>query len=40
MVLLPIAAAGILIGDIHGELHVLASSSDCRCGCAMSVSAP
>lgn len=28
MVLLPIAAAGILIGDIHGELHVLASSSE------------
>jgi hypothetical protein len=28
MTLLPIAAAGLLIGDIHGELHVLASSSD------------
>ena len=28
MALLPIAAAGILIGDIHGELHVLASSSE------------
>jgi len=28
MVLLPIAAAGILIGDIQGELHVLASSSE------------
>ena len=27
MVLLPIAAAGILIGDVHGDLHVLASSS-------------
>jgi len=28
MTLLPIAAAGLLIGDIHGELHVLASSSE------------
>ena len=28
MALLPIAAAGLLIGDVHGELHVLASSSD------------
>jgi hypothetical protein len=28
MVLLPIAAAGILIGDIHGDLQVLASSSE------------
>jgi hypothetical protein len=28
MVLLPITAAGILIGDIRGELHVLASSSE------------
>lgn len=28
MVLLPITAAGILIGDIRGELHVFASSSE------------
>lgn len=28
MALLPIAAAGLLIGDVHGELHVLASSSE------------
>jgi len=28
MNLLPIAAAGLLIGDIHGDLHVLASSSE------------
>ena len=28
MNLLPIAAAGLLIGDVHGELHVLASSSE------------
>ncbi|MDA0249532.1 MAG: GAF and ANTAR domain-containing protein [Actinomycetota bacterium] len=28
MVLLPIAAAGILIGDMQGDLHVLASSSE------------
>ncbi len=28
MSLLPIAAAGLLIGDVHGELHVLASSSE------------
>jgi hypothetical protein len=28
MLLLPIAAAGILIGDVHGDLHVLASSSE------------
>ena len=28
MTLLPIAAAGLLIGDVHGELHVLASSSE------------
>ena len=28
MDLLPIAAAGILIGDMQGELHVLASSSE------------
>ena len=28
MVLLPIAAAGILIGDLQGDLHVLASSSE------------
>jgi hypothetical protein len=28
MVLLPISAAGILIGDVHGDLHVLASSSE------------
>lgn len=28
MDLLPIAAAGLLIGDVHGELHVLASSSE------------
>ncbi len=28
MTLLPIAAAGILLGDIHHELHVFASSSE------------
>lgn len=28
MELLPIAAAGILIGDVRGDLHVLASSSE------------
>ena len=28
MALLPIAAAGLLIGDVHGNLHVLASSSE------------
>ena len=28
MALLPIAAAGLLIGDVHGELNVLASSSE------------
>ena len=28
MVLLPIAAAGILIRDLHGDLQVLASSSE------------
>src|ERR1700712_4575028 len=28
MALLPIAAAGILLGDPHGELHVFASSSE------------
>ena len=28
MSLLPIAAAGLLIGDVHGELHVLALSSE------------
>ncbi len=28
MVLLPISAAGILIGDLRGQLHVLASSSE------------
>jgi hypothetical protein len=28
MSLLPIAAAGILVGDVQGELHVIASSSE------------
>jgi hypothetical protein len=28
MVLLPISAAGLLIGDLRGDLHVLASSSE------------